>query len=111
LQSSAAGRARNRPVVLLKACAAEKRHGCRDGVGQIGDRAQGHLFAAAGDHHRRLRLLHRLRLKDRILDVEIPAVEGRPRVWVADARRFITVYTLFQACALNRSGTLLHPPD
>jgi hypothetical protein len=59
----------------------------------------------------RLRLLHRLRLKDRILDVEIPAVEGRPRVWVADARRFITVYTLFQACALNRSGTLLHPPD
>src|SRR2546426_10536313 len=47
------------------------------GVGQTGDRAQRHLFAAAGDHHRRTRLLNRLRLEDRILDVEIPAVEGR----------------------------------
>jgi len=49
------------------------------GVGQTGDRAQRHLFAAAGDHHRRMRLLHRLRLEDRVLDMEIPAVEGRPR--------------------------------
>src|SRR5207237_10892556 len=48
------------------------------GVSQTGDRAQRHLFAAAGDHHRRTRLLHRLRLEDRILDVEIPAVERRP---------------------------------
>jgi len=50
------------------------------GVGQTGDRAQGHLFAAAGDHHRRTRVLYRLRLEDRILDVEIPAVEGRARL-------------------------------
>ena len=48
------------------------------GIGQTGDRAQRHLFAAAGDHHRRTRLLHRLRLEDRVLDVEIPAMEGRP---------------------------------
>src|ERR1700682_2714348 len=47
------------------------------GVGQTGDVAQGHLFAAARDHHRRTRFLYRLRLEDRILDVEIPAVEGR----------------------------------
>jgi hypothetical protein len=50
------------------------------GVGQAGDRAQRDLFAAAGDPHRRSRLLHRLRLQDRILDVENPAVEGRPRL-------------------------------
>src|SRR6266849_8751987 len=48
------------------------------GVGQTGDRAKRHLFAAAGDHHRRTRLLHWLRLEDRVLDMEIPAVEGRP---------------------------------
>ena len=47
------------------------------GVGQTGDRAQGHLFAAAGDHHRRTRFLYRLRPEDRILDVEVPAPEGR----------------------------------
>src|SRR5438309_9395731 len=34
------------------------------------------MFAAAGDHHRRTRLLYRLRFEDRILDVEIPAMEG-----------------------------------
>jgi len=50
------------------------------GVSQIGDRAQRQLFAAAGDHHRRTWFLHRLRLEDRILDVEIPAVEGRSRL-------------------------------
>src|SRR5205823_63165 len=47
------------------------------GVGQARDRAQRHLFAAAGDHHRRTRFLYGLRLEDRLLDVEIPAVEGR----------------------------------
>src|SRR5436305_13554957 len=50
------------------------------GVGQMGDRAQGHLFAAAGDHHRRSRLLDRFRFENRVLDVEIPAVESRPRL-------------------------------
>src|SRR5437868_6177317 len=35
------------------------------------------MFAAAGDHHRRTRLLYRLRFEDRVLDVEIPAAEGR----------------------------------
>jgi hypothetical protein len=49
------------------------------GIGQAGDRAQRHLFAAAGDQHWRTRLLHRLRFEDRILGVEIPAVEGRAR--------------------------------
>jgi hypothetical protein len=32
------------------------------GVGQAGDRAQSELLAAAGDHHRRARLLEGLRL-------------------------------------------------
>src|SRR5215831_13886654 len=49
-------------------------------LSQTGDRAQRHLFAAAGDHHWRMRVLHRLRLEDRVLDVEIPTVEGRPRL-------------------------------
>src|SRR5437016_10089053 len=49
-------------------------------VGQTGDRAQGHLFAAAGDHHRRSRLLDGFRFENRVLDVEIPAVESRPRL-------------------------------
>src|SRR5437016_4857336 len=49
------------------------------GVGQTGDRAQGHLFAAAGDHYRRTWFLHRLRLEDRILDVEIPDEGDRPK--------------------------------
>jgi hypothetical protein len=47
------------------------------GIGQAGDRAQCELLAAAGDHDRRARLLHRLRLEDRIFDVKIPAVKGR----------------------------------
>src|SRR5580704_13256372 len=50
------------------------------GVGQASDRAQRHLFATAGDHHRRTRLLYWLRLEDRVLDMEIPAVESRPRL-------------------------------
>src|SRR5437660_11250653 len=47
------------------------------GVDQTGDSAQRHLFAATGDHHRRTRLLHWLRLEDRVLDAKIPAVERR----------------------------------
>src|ERR1700730_6645185 len=39
-----------------------------------------HLLAGAGDHHRRTRLLHRLRLEDRVLHIEKPALEGPPRV-------------------------------
>jgi hypothetical protein len=34
------------------------------GVGQARDRAQGELLAAAADHVRRMRLLHRLGLQD-----------------------------------------------
>src|SRR5215467_3933842 len=35
------------------------------------------LLAAAGDHHWRAWPLYRLRLEDRVLDMEIPAVKGR----------------------------------
>src|SRR5215469_150534 len=49
-------------------------------VSETGDRAQRHLFAAAGDHHWRMRVSHRFRLEDRVLDMEIPTVEGRPRL-------------------------------
>ena len=48
------------------------------GIGQASDRAQCELLAAAGDHDRRARLLHRLRLENRILDMKIPAVKCRP---------------------------------
>src|SRR6516162_9829929 len=48
------------------------------GIGQAGDGAEGELLAAAGDHHRRSRLLHGLRLEDRVRRLEVPAVESRP---------------------------------
>jgi hypothetical protein len=43
------------------------------GVAQAGDRAQGKLLAAAGDHHRRAWLLDRLRFEDRVLGVNAGA--------------------------------------
>ncbi len=49
------------------------------GIGEAGDRAQSHLLAATGDHHRRTRFLNGLRFEYRILDIKIPAVERRPR--------------------------------
>src|ERR1700730_11432636 len=46
------------------------------GIGQSSDRAQCKLLAAARDHHRRSRLLDRLRLEDRVLDMKISAVKS-----------------------------------
>ena len=46
------------------------------GIGQASDRAQCKLLAAARDHHRRSRLLDRLRLEDRVLDMKISAVKS-----------------------------------
>ncbi|HEX3418217.1 MAG TPA: hypothetical protein VHT21_17705 [Stellaceae bacterium] len=46
------------------------------GIGQTRDRAQRHLLAATSDHHRWMRLLHRLRFEDRFFHLKIPTVEG-----------------------------------
>jgi hypothetical protein len=48
------------------------------GVRQTGNRTQGQLFAAACYQYRRARPLHWLWFEDRILDVEITAMKGRP---------------------------------
>jgi hypothetical protein len=50
------------------------------GVGRTGDHAQGELFPAAGNHDRRVRILHRLRLQDRVVGMEISAMKGCPLV-------------------------------
>ena len=47
-------------------------------VGVAGDEAQQHLLAAAADHDRRIRLLHRLRIAPGVAHPVVPAREGRP---------------------------------
>lgn len=47
------------------------------GVRQTSDRTQREMLTATGDHDGRVRLLQRLGFQDRVLSLEVPAVECR----------------------------------